>query len=302
MAVIDTRPAARALRTPVRNRYFFGKLMSVYDFQLETDYMNAKRHLLNRFVSGYGVVCGLDVQCGPDERSIVVTPGVAIDKWGREIVVPEPTQPILIPEHLLPERNGKGYGEGDQGQGQGDDKDDGQGYKPKDDDQGYKPKGEGQAYKPRRQGYSQGEDKEDEGVIRVMLCYHECESDPTPVMAGDCGTVEECAAGSIRERYRITFKEGPAKPVRLHCRIPDLFHGGRLDYEALAKHVAEGCPEPAADPCIPLANLRLGDDGHGCDPERIDITIRPIVYTNDLLLEIILSMLEEERDDHQHAK
>jgi len=155
-----------------------------------------------------------------------------------------------------------------------------------------------------QQGYPRGgereREREEEGVFRVLLCYHECEGDPTPVLGGDCGTVEECAAGSIRERYRITFKEGPAKPVRLHCRIPDLFRGDRLDYEALAKHVSEGCPEPPADPCIPLANLRPGTNG--CDPERIDITVRPIVYSNDLLLEIILSMLEEGREDYQHAK
>ena len=97
-------------------------------------------------------------------------------------------------------------------------------------------------------------------------------------------------------RYRVTFKEGPAPPIRLHCRIPDLFHGDRLDYEALARHVSESCPEPSANPCIPLANMRPGDDG--CDPDRIDISIRPIVYANDLLLEIILSLVEEGRDRH----
>jgi hypothetical protein len=226
--------------------------------------MNAKRHLLNRLVSGYGVVCGLDVKCEPDGRHVVVEPGVAIDKWGREIVVPERTRPIPIPEHLLVPEGGE--------------------------NQGYQ--------KPQKPGYPKGEERpeDDEGAFRVMLCYYECDSDPTPVMAGDCGTVDECAAGSIRERYRITFKEGPAPPIRLHCRIPDLFHGDRLDYEALARHVTEGCPEPPANACIPLANLRPGDDG--CDPDRIDTTIRPVVYSNDLLLEIILSLLEEGRDRH----
>jgi len=285
MAVIEPQPAARALKAPVRNRYFHGKLLDVYHFQLETDYMNAKRYLLNRLASGYGVVCGLDVTCEPDERHVVIEPGVAIDKWGREIIVPERTHPIPIPDYLLAPEGGQGYGQkGGQGYDQGGGQEGGQGYS-----------------KPPRPGYGHGgEEREEEGVFRVMLCYHECESDPMPVLAGDCGTVEECAAGSIRERYRITFKEGPAPPIRLHCRIPDLFHGDRLDYEALAKHVSEGCPEPPADPCIPLANLRPGEDG--CDPERIDITIRPIVYANDLLLEIILSQLEEERDDHRHAK
>ena len=41
-----------------------------------------------------------------------------------------------------------------------------------------------------------------------MLCYHECESDPVPVLAGDCGGTEVCTAGTIREQYRITFAEG----------------------------------------------------------------------------------------------
>jgi hypothetical protein len=268
MAATQSQPASQELRTPVRNRYFYGKLLDVYHFQLESDYMNAKRHLLNRLVSGYGVVCGLDVKCEPDNRHVVVEAGVAIDKWGREIVVPERTRPIPVPEHLLVP------------------------------DEGQKPApGQGH-HTPQKPGYQKGEQREpeEEGAFRLMLCYQECESDPVPVFGGDCGTVEECAAGSIRERYRIIFKEGPAPPVRLHCRIPDLFHGDRLDYEALARNVSEGCPEPPANPCIPLANLRPGDDG--CDADRIDITVRPIVYSNDLLLEIILSLLEEGRDRH----
>jgi len=273
MALIDTPPAVRALRMPVRNRYFYGKLLDVHHFQLETDYLNGKRHLLNRLVSGYGVVCGLDVVCEPDGRHVVVTPGVAIDKWGREIVVPEPTRPIAVPEHLLGGGSGGGSG-GDYG---GD--------------------SERRSYPPDGGG---GEDA-GEGV-QVLICYHECESDPTPFMAGDCGTVEECAAGSIHERWRVVFKAGAAPPVRFQCRVPDLFRGDRIDYEALARHVSEGCPDPAADPCIALANLKPGREGRGCDPEGIDITIRPIVYSNDLLLEIILSLLEEGRDDHRHAK
>lgn len=75
--------------TYVRNRYFYGKLLDVRHFEMEQTYFNAKRWLLNRLVIGYGVVCGLDVTPGEDGNSIKVTPGVAIDKWGREIVVPQ---------------------------------------------------------------------------------------------------------------------------------------------------------------------------------------------------------------------
>ena len=61
------------LQTAVRNRYFYMKLLDVYHFELETNYLNDKRWLLNRLVFGYGVVCGLDVKCGPDDNTIIVT-------------------------------------------------------------------------------------------------------------------------------------------------------------------------------------------------------------------------------------
>lgn len=266
MAVTDTLPTSqKILRSPERNNYFTGQMLAVRNFELETGYMNGKRHLLNRLVSGYGVVCGLDVRPGPDERHVIVTAGVALDRWGREIIVPEDTRPIEIPAHLVPRGDGSGKGGGDRNE-------------------------------PRQDDYRR-DDGDDDAVVRVMLCYHECEADPTPVLGGDCGTVPECAPGTIRERYRITFKEGAAPQRPMECRVPDLFRGDRIDYEALVRHVSDGCPQLPADPCIPLANLRLGGDGHACDPDRIDIAIRPIVYSNDLLFEIILSLLAEGRDD-----
>ena len=70
------------LETPVRNRYFYGKLLDVEQFELETRYLNAKRWLLNRLVTGYGVVCGLDVLPGDEPNELWIGPGVAIDKLG----------------------------------------------------------------------------------------------------------------------------------------------------------------------------------------------------------------------------
>jgi hypothetical protein len=274
MAATDTLPAKKkGPKTPVRNRFFYGKLMSDYHFQLETLYFNDHRHLHNRLISGYGVVCGLDVQPAPGGLGIVVCSGYAIDRWGREIIVPEQTAPIPILPYLIPPPDKPG------------------GYLPPDRQVGY-------GHRPGRK--PENEDR----MVQVMLCYHECESDPTPVMAGECGTVEECTPGAIRERYRITFKEGPASRVPLECRIPDLLYNGRLDYGAVVKWVStdKGCREPAADPCIPLANVRLPAGEDRCDEERIDITVRPIVYTSDLLFEILLSLLIEERGDDRREK
>jgi hypothetical protein len=244
------------LKSLERNRYFYGMLLDVYHFRRETNYFNAKRRLLNRLVSGYGVVCGLDVEAGPKPNQIVITPGVAIDKWGYEIIVPERTGPITIPDDVMAQGTSS---------------------------------------------YEQKESKE-EPCVQVLICYHECESDPVPILAGDCGGAQPCAPSTIREQYKIAFKEGCAEPVPLECRIPDVIARRRIDYPALVKWVSSACPAPPEDPCIPLANIRIeAEHGHRCNSENIDITIRPIVYTNDLLFDLILSLVTE-GSEHRRGK
>lgn len=71
-----------------RNRYFFGKLLTVRDFETEQRYYNGKRAMLNRLVTGAGVVCGLGVTAS-DESTLMISSGMALDYQGREIVVPE---------------------------------------------------------------------------------------------------------------------------------------------------------------------------------------------------------------------
>lgn len=91
-----------------RNNYYYGKLMTVRDFLDEQRYFNEKRWLINRMVNGWGVVCGLDVKRKPldpedpgkgyDDKNVIVTPGMAIDGFGREIIVNEERLVPLIPE------------------------------------------------------------------------------------------------------------------------------------------------------------------------------------------------------------
>lgn len=73
-----------------RNHYFFGKLMTVRDFENEQVYFNSKRHLGNRMLNGAGIVSGLDVIL-VDSRTFSLESGMAIDYSGREIIVPEPS-------------------------------------------------------------------------------------------------------------------------------------------------------------------------------------------------------------------
>ncbi|WP_276357832.1 hypothetical protein [Cohnella caldifontis] len=72
-----------------RNRYFYGKLLTVRDFESEQKYFNDKRRLLNRLLFGSGVVAGMQV-VAVDDKTITVENGVALDYLGREIVIPAP--------------------------------------------------------------------------------------------------------------------------------------------------------------------------------------------------------------------
>lgn len=76
----------RMLQAPRRNHFFYGKRMDVQHFQMEQDYGKHKQWLLNRLSLGMGVLCGLKVSV--DGERLCVDPGVAIDGLGREIVVP----------------------------------------------------------------------------------------------------------------------------------------------------------------------------------------------------------------------
>jgi hypothetical protein len=72
-----------------RNRYFYGKLLTVRDFESEQKYFNDKRRLMNRLLHGTGVITGLQV-IAVDDKSVSVEMGAAIDALGREIIIPSP--------------------------------------------------------------------------------------------------------------------------------------------------------------------------------------------------------------------
>jgi hypothetical protein len=88
------RNPCRELTPARRNNYFTGKLMTEKDFQDEQSYFRGKGKQHNRYLHGYGVVCGLRVVPvePPQPGRVVVEPGLALDPWGREIVVAEPAE------------------------------------------------------------------------------------------------------------------------------------------------------------------------------------------------------------------
>lgn len=250
------------LKTPVRNHYFYGKLLDVFHLELEQEYFNSKRWLHNRLVTGPGVVCGLRVDLTEDEKSIVVGPGFAIDRCGREIIVACPSKPYPLPE-LPPfesHKTRKGYDA--------------------------EPKRGKQQDEPPHRHYCEIP------FAHVVLCYHECEADPVPAMAGDCETVSLCASGSVREQYSIEIREGFA-PRRESSFPGNIVYGGEVNYRALTDYIMESCRPYPDDCCIPLANIELFEGNYAWNPE-MDNSIRPIVYTNRLLWDLIRSLATNE--------
>jgi hypothetical protein len=71
-----------------RPHYVAGKLLTADDLELEQRYHIEKRWLLNRTFHGAGVVHGLEVATDK-EGSVSVSPGLALDRYGREIEVCE---------------------------------------------------------------------------------------------------------------------------------------------------------------------------------------------------------------------
>ena len=70
---------------PSRINFFPGRLLSAADLENEQQQARERRWMHNRLLHGHGVVTGLDVTVDGDR--LEVSPGVALDSFGREIVL-----------------------------------------------------------------------------------------------------------------------------------------------------------------------------------------------------------------------
>lgn len=77
----------------VRNRYFYGKLLTVSDFETEQRYFLEKARAVNYLLHGIGVVSGLQVNAaiisttGGNALAVKIAPGMALDCCGNLIYV-----------------------------------------------------------------------------------------------------------------------------------------------------------------------------------------------------------------------
>ena len=294
----------RVLAAPRRNQYFYGKRMDVQHFQLEQDYGKLKRWMLNRLTLGMGVLCGLDVTI--EDGRVCVTPGVAIDALGREIVVP--VRACIDPFAAADPCCG------------------GTVVAPA------PPPAPTPAPPPSTNvppGTTAPKDDVPISVMTLWLCYKECRADYEPALVSDCGTRDHCAAGTVVESFCLKVTDGGApaqgdpdgcaqlwpapqdggndgnggdgspggvsvdKPRATGAPLPPdqvaaleaAFHSRR---HLLCTLFDGPCDPPDGDACVPLALLRVGD---GKVTAVEECAVRPRVYSNAVLLDLILCLM-----------
>jgi hypothetical protein len=80
-------PACVGLECLDRTRFFSGQLLTEADLNNEQSYWLSKSRLHNRYLHGWGVVCGMQVVCSECDGWVTVKPGYAIDPCGNDIIV-----------------------------------------------------------------------------------------------------------------------------------------------------------------------------------------------------------------------
>jgi hypothetical protein len=256
-----------------RPSFFDGQLLCADDLQALTAYVRGKDRLHNRYLTGSGVVCGLDVVCScADRGTVIVRAGYALDCCGNDIVVPcDQTVDIDELVNLLPRdascldpcppptndvKNDKEDGDGGSGSsGNGKNGGGGTGDAPTE--------GEGNSDAPTK-STSEKETKADKARPRryeLVLEYAETPADLiAPYSSGDA-TTRACEPSRVREGYRFRLRCASAKrvtPPSLHkaltcCKEVD----ERLKKLEDATKIATGL---AAEEKEPLLALRSSED------------------------------------------
>ena len=74
-----------------RARYYSRQLMTADDMTVDQEYFQEKLRRHNRFLHGWGIVCGLDIIVDPKlgGLNLLINPGYALSPQGDEIYVPE---------------------------------------------------------------------------------------------------------------------------------------------------------------------------------------------------------------------
>lgn len=153
------------LPTQERLNYFTGQFLTERDFRDEQTYLRGKQLQHNRYLHGWGTVCGLKVTQHPNpvcrDRLLVIEPGLALDCCGREIVIQDCVYVDLI-EALA-----------------------------------------GEPLDQPEPGNDEDETPTPSNLL-ISLCYQECKTEFVPALYSDCGCDQTgYGANRVREGFDI---------------------------------------------------------------------------------------------------
>jgi len=126
----------------------------------------------------------------------------------------------------------------------------------------------------------------------LYICYLECEAEPAQVMVSTCSDDNQCENGIVRERYRLRIAAGvPPRQGLTGKQCVSIFDGptGDARRRALCAVLDASCSIPD-EVCVPLATLTV--DGNGSITDVETCLSRRTVYSNAMLLELILCLAE----------
>jgi hypothetical protein len=143
---------------------------------------------------------------------------------------------------------------------------------------------------------------DDEDWVHVVICFHECLADPERTFLSACDCESECEHSSVRERFEIRIEEGRAKGPNLECSVRDAIVGGRIRYDEIVNWVTTRRFEAPSETCITLANVLRPAEGGRIENSSIDINVRPVVYGNDVLFELICGLVNGDQSRPHGSK
>lgn len=230
-----------------RVRYFPRQLITAEDMRQEQDYFREKMRRHNRFLHGWGVVCGCQVEALEDAQHrwlVRVHGGYVVNPRGDEILIPECIANKPVTFDLAGDWR-----------------------------QAYDPCPEPSTCSPAR-----GTSADTKKTVFLAVCYSECEVRPVRTHPAGCGCDEAaCEYSRIRESFELVrLDELPVSHVQADIMDKNLPLWNRPKKEKAEP--LPGCPDPSGGDCVVLASITL--------PARrtVQITQQDISYDNRRVL------------------
>jgi hypothetical protein len=231
-----------------RVRYFPRQLLTADDMAAEQQYFRQKLRRHNRFLHGWGVVCGCAVEPNPDADhpwQVRICPGYLITPQGDEVVIEESVDFDLAGDWR----------------------------------QASDPCGQPSPCPPRGRAPS----AEGPQSVYLAVCHAECDSRPVRVHPMGCACDEAaCEYSRVRDSFEVVRLMKLPESHRLAAEADRLWYASFKQWvstggkETLLPPPLPGCPPCPDEPCVVLAKIELPKATPG--PTTGDPTPAKITY------------------------